>query len=86
MEMGFQFATRNREMAMHHLAKCYPSAEITDEVVAELMPLIEADVVRVQDPDFHQPAQIVPGTNWTEDRRAEVVSVCQRMHDALTAK
>jgi hypothetical protein len=85
--MPFQFATCDRNSALAFLRKLYPSAALADEgPTKELLDLVQADEVRVQDPDFHRPAEIVPGTKWKEDaaRRAEVVEVCKRFHDAAT--
>ena len=83
--MGFQFATCNKNMAMLHLKKAYPKRDISEESLKEIMPFITADIVRIQDPDFHSPVQVVPGTNWTECpvKRKEIKAAFQKFHDSL---
>jgi len=33
---------------------------------------------------MHQNTQIIPARNWDEDRRDQVVAVCQAFHDSVT--
>lgn len=46
------------------LQKMYPSRTIDDARIPKLIALINQDVLRIQDPDFHQPCQIVAGKNY----------------------
>lgn len=66
--MTFAFATCERRRALEFLQKLYPSTEVsdTDESVKDLLDIIEADEIRVCDPDFHR-GQIIQSTNWKDD-------------------
>jgi hypothetical protein len=65
--MSFAFATCERIRALGFLKKIYPSSvvEDSDSSVKELLDIIEADEIRVCDPDFHG-GQIIQGTNWND--------------------
>ena len=84
--MGFQFATCNREMALRHLQKAYPKRTLTDELVKDILPWIMNDIVRIQDPDFHFPPQVVAGKNWKEDKetRNKIESDFKTFHETIT--
>ncbi len=70
--MSFQFATCERGRALQFLRTEQADLEDSLESVGPLLDLIEADVVRITDPDYHT-LMVVPGKNWDEDRRADVV-------------
>lgn len=76
--MSFQFATCDRRFALEFLQREYPNRVIEDtpDSVGLLLDLVAQDLIRVQDPKFHQPCQIVPGNKWDESRRGEVLSIC----------
>jgi hypothetical protein len=78
---ALQFATCERDTALRYLAKLYPSRIVEDapHSAKQLLDLIEADIVRVADPAYHG-GQILPGTNWDESKRNEVVTVCAAFH------
>lgn len=80
---AFMFATCDRRMALGFLQKQYPLrvVEDTPESAGPILDLIAADIIRVQDPDFHQPCQIVPGKAYDESRASEILSACQEFHD-----
>jgi hypothetical protein len=63
----FAFATCERNRALTFLQKLYPSYAVTDttESVAVLLDIIEADEIRVCDPEFHG-GQMIQGTNWKD--------------------
>ena len=83
--MGFSFATCDRKSALGFLQKSYPGREVDDSgSTATLLDLVEKDVIRVQDPMMHPNTQIIPARNWDEDRRDQVVAVCQAFHDSVT--
>lgn len=65
--MSFAFATCDRRNALSFLKKLYPSSvvEDTEESVKDLLSIIEADEVRICDPDCHG-GQIIQGANWTD--------------------
>jgi hypothetical protein len=76
---AFQFATCDRRFALEFLQSEYPNRVIEDtaDSIAPLLDLIAADLIRVQDPKYHQPCQIVPGNKWDETRRDEVLALCK---------
>lgn len=82
--MHIQFATCDRNRALGFLQKLYPSYPVSDtpESAGPLLDLIQADKVRVTDPDCHT-GMIVPGTHWNEESRADVVTVCENFHRAI---
>jgi len=83
--MTFQFATCDRRRALEFLQKCYPGRDVEDAgKTSELLDLVEADIIRVQDPAMHPNTQISPSTNWDEDRRDEIVLICQGFHAEVT--
>lgn len=63
--MGFAFATCERHRALEFLKKLYPSSvvEDTDASVKDLLDIIEADEIRLCDPDYHG-GQIIRSGNW----------------------
>jgi hypothetical protein len=75
------FATCERDTALQFLAKLYPSRNIEDsrESAGPLLDLVEADVIRISDPHYHD-GQIVAGKNWDEAKRAEVAMICAAFH------
>lgn len=84
--MIIQFATCERQRALLFLKRLYPSYTIEDTVnnAGPLLDFVEADVIRITDPDYHG-GMIVPGTHWTEDRREEVVRLGRALHIAIGA-
>ncbi|NIR76736.1 MAG: hypothetical protein GWN53_17030 [Gammaproteobacteria bacterium] len=73
--MEVQFATCVRPKALEYIQKVYPSKEITDteDSAGPLLDLVEAGVVRVQDPTMYgNRIGIIPGKNWDDSRRGEV--------------
>jgi hypothetical protein len=65
--MSFAFATCERGRALEFLKKLYPSSvvEDSDSSVKDLLDIIEADEIRVCDPDFHG-GQIIQSGNWND--------------------
>lgn len=63
--MDFQFATCDRVRALGFLKKFYPGrvVEDTPESAGPLLDLVERDIVRIPDPDYHNGAMF-PSTNW----------------------
>jgi len=65
--MSIVFATCNLNMAIGFIDKMYPDrADITASDIQLLSKLIKEDVLRVQDPDFHRPCQIVGDNKYDE--------------------
>ena len=77
--MTLQFATCDRLRALGFVASVYPEGKITDspDSAGPLLDLVQSDVVRILDPAMHGKASIVPGTNWSESRRQQVIAACE---------
>jgi hypothetical protein len=58
--------------AKSFIQQMYPSITIEDDKIPLLIDLINRDVLRVQDPNFHSPCQIVAGTNYQDSLTTEV--------------
>ena len=77
--MGFAFATCDRARALEFLKKLYPSyvVEDTDESVKDLLDMIEADEIRICDPDYHG-GQIIQGKNWSKTTHERSAAALQK--------
>lgn len=66
--MSFAFATCERQRALEFLKQLYPGSTVedTDASVKDLLDIIEADELRVCDPNFHG-GQIIGGRNMKLD-------------------
>ena len=66
--MSFAFATCDRRNALRFLQKLHPSTPLADtpERAGDLLDIIEADEIRVCDPDYHG-GQMIQGKNWRDD-------------------
>lgn len=84
--MAFQFATCDWNNAKDFLQQMYPSKTIDGDKIPKLVDLIKSDVLRVQDPNMHQPCQIVQGKSYTKNDDAaisEAIAEFRReVHDA----
>lgn len=80
------FVTCDKQMAIRHLKKFYPSHEITEENTKEIMEYITADIVRIPDPDFHPGGAVMPSKNWDPTKEKEIVAAFQRFDDSLIKK
>lgn len=69
----FTFATCEVNQGMTFINKMYPSkVDLTRSDIPLLCDLLHRDILRVQDPDFHQPCQIIAGTNYQESHTDEI--------------
>lgn len=59
------FATCEVGRAVEFIQKMYPSKVVTKDKFPLVAYLIERDILRVQDPDFHQPCQIIAGKSYS---------------------
>ena len=80
--MSFSFATCVRKTALEYLNVIYDKG-ITDapDSAGPFLDFVEKDIVRVQDPMMHSPAQVIAGTHWSDDKRDDVVDACKVFHD-----
>jgi len=79
--MSFAFATCDRRRALQFLQKLYPSKQITDtpESAGPLLDFVEADVVRITDPDFHR-GEVIQSKNWDDLKSGAVMDACMRLN------
>lgn len=80
----FSFATCVRKTALGFIQRVYPSKTITDtpDSAGPLLDYVEKDIVRIQDPMMHgNNIQVIPGTNWVEDTREDIIKACRLFHD-----
>lgn len=77
--MSFAFATCERNRALVFLKKLYPSytVEDTETSVKDLLDIIEADEIRVCDPDYHG-GSIIQSTNWKDDTFKRATSALKK--------
>ena len=77
--MGFAFATCERHRALEFLKKLYPSSvvEDTDASVKDLLDIIEADEIRLCDPDYHG-GQIIRSGNWNDTTHERATSALKK--------
>lgn len=77
--MGFAFATCDRQQALEFIKKLYPSSvvEDIDASVKDLLDIIEADEIRVCDPDYHG-GQIIQGTNWNDSTHERATAALKK--------
>ena len=85
--MIINFATCDRQQALGFLRQLYASRDFEDEGNTKaLLDLVEADNVRIQDPNIYgSRVGVIPGTHWDESRRQEIFDVCKKFHEEQTA-
>lgn len=67
--MGIVFATCEVNRGIEFINKMYPSKEdLTKEDIPLLCNLLSKDILRVQDPNFHQPCQVILGNKGDTER------------------
>lgn len=79
--MTIEFATYERRRALEYIQRVYTSKTITDtpNSAGPLLDLVEADIVRIQDPAMHgnQIAVSPNASNWKEEHRERVIAACK---------
>ncbi len=81
--MKVRFATCERLRALGYLRKFYPSQNLKDTGgVKALLDLVEADIIRIPDPEFHPRGQVFPSTNWDESKKGEYVKAIKAFEEA----
>lgn len=77
--MSFAFATCDRRSALEFLKKLYPShvVEDSDESVKSLLDIVEADELRICDPDYHG-GQIIQGHKWRDDTQERATAALKK--------
>lgn len=77
--MSIQFVTCDRRRALEFIRRSWPKIIIEDtpKDAKPILDLIEADIIRIGDPDYHPVGMIVPGKNYKADEHLLVIDVCQ---------
>ena len=70
--MSIMFATCELNSALAFIRQMYPNQKVAWEMMPLLEELIKQDILRVQDPNFHQPCQIVPGNNYRKEHDGQI--------------
>ena len=79
--MTFAFATCDVRRAMEFIKYFYPS--IDKENIPKLTELIRGDVLRVMDPQFHDPCQIIRGNAYDSKHDSEIIAAIQELKKAI---
>lgn len=81
--MHIQFASSQwNPYARGFIQKMYPSRKVDDAKLGKLIDLVNRDVLRVQDPDFHKPCGIIAGQNY-ESGKDEVSAAIDEFKIAM---
>jgi hypothetical protein len=75
--MYIEFATCVRHTALEYLRQVLPDSGVEDttESAGPLLDLVQADIVRVQDPMMYgSRVGIVPGTKFREEDRERIIA------------
>jgi hypothetical protein len=70
--VNIMFATCAPNSALAFIRQMYPNQKVEWEMMPLLEELIKQDILRVQDPNFHQPCQIVPGNNYRKEHDGQI--------------
>jgi hypothetical protein len=82
--MGFCFATCECPRALGFINKMYPNhKDLVKEDIPLLYELIQQDVLRVQDPDFHQPCQIIAGNKYSKEYDQQIQGAIKELQSKL---
>ena len=84
---GIVFATCEIDRALSFINKIYSNHEdLTEDDVPHLAALINKDIIRVQDPDFHSPCQIIAGKQYNKRFDASIIQALEQFQEALAMK
>lgn len=67
-----QFATCDWGRALVFLKRLYPSKNIDENKIPKLKKLVQDDILRIEDPDFHKPAKITEGKKYLESFNSDI--------------
>lgn len=86
--MILRFETCDRQRALGFLAKLLPAyvVEDTAECAGPLLDFVEADVIRIPDPDHHPNGAVFPSKNWTAESFKPVSDAHLSMMGSLKKK
>lgn len=82
--MSFAFATCDRKRALDFLQRSFPDKGLSDEgAVKDVLDLVEADIIRVGDPDFHGRGRIYPQASY-EENADKCLKAMNRLEEIIT--
>ena len=86
--MILRFETCDRSRALGFLQRLLPAyvVEDTPECAGPLLDFVEADVIRIPDPDHHPSGAVFPSKNWTKDSFKPVSDAHLSMMGSLKKK
>ncbi len=75
-----QFATCEVNRGLEFINKMYPESEdLTRRDIPLICGLLNMDVIRVQDPNFHHPCRIVSGTKYEDRYDGEISEAIEQL-------
>lgn len=77
------FATCDKQAGLRFLKVLYPSKNVTLEKVSKLMLLLDKDILRIQDPMMHTPAQIIAGHKYKKENSGEIQEAIKQLKKNL---
>jgi len=82
--VSLQFATCVPKTALEFINQMHPNNEdLTKDEIPELIDLIRRDILRVQDPNFHNPCQIVAGKKYQSSDDDEIGIAINKLKELL---
>lgn len=85
--MNIRFATCARPSARRFLERFYPDCDFAscEKEVGAVLDLVEKDIFRIPDPDYHPDGGVFPGKNMNDNNKESSIKALQDMHNALMA-
>lgn len=83
-----RFETCDRQRALGFLRRFITSRVVQDtpEDAGPLLDFVEADLIRIPDPEMHPSGAVFPGKSWTDDKREEVLAAFERVRAYVPAQ
>jgi len=63
------------------LQQLYPSIKIEDLMVQKLIELMNQDILRIEDPNYHQPCQIIQGEKYKPEHNELVQEAMEEFQE-----
>ncbi len=82
--MHVRFETCERRRALGFLRKFYPNAKLEDKGnTKDVLDLVEADIIRIPDPQFHPGGRIYPSSNWDDLNKDQYMKTLKEWQQTL---
>lgn len=79
MAAEFAFATCERERALTFLQQLYPNGNVTADSAREMLDLVEADIIRILDPNCHRGGAI-QSSKWDDVKADEYTRIMREFN------